>query len=46
MLLEAAGSESKRLRDLFRKGDGTMHPAWGLIIVPTSKGTFRLDLGG
>jgi hypothetical protein len=46
LLLEAAGSESKRLRDLFRKGDGTMHAAWGILIVPDTKGTFRLDLGG
>jgi len=45
LLLEAAGSESKRLRDLFRKADGGMHASWGLLIIPDGKGAFRLDLG-
>jgi hypothetical protein len=36
-LLEAAGSEGSRLRDVFRG-----HPAWGNLIVPAGKGIFRL----
>jgi hypothetical protein len=44
-LLEAAGCESKRVRDLFRLANGTMHPAWGHILMPGgSRGSFRLDL--
>jgi hypothetical protein len=40
-LLEAAGCEGGRLRDLFKR-----NPAWGVLIVPGStKGTFQLDLG-
>jgi len=46
VLMEAVGSDStdRRLRDLFRNGDG-VHPAWGALIVPGAReGTFRLDL--
>jgi hypothetical protein len=38
-ILEAAGSGSARLRDVFDKGQ---HPAWGSMIVPARKGSFRL----
>lgn len=37
-LLEAAGSESKRLRDLFKD-----HPAWGNVIRSCGKGIFSLE---
>ncbi len=40
ILLEKAGSEGNRLRDVFRKGQ---HPAWEKLIVPGStKGSWRL----
>lgn len=39
-LLEQAGCESRRLRDLFRD-----HPAWDRLIVSTDKRAFRLRLG-
>ncbi len=38
-ILEAAGSASDRLRDVFKKGK---HPAWDTLIVPSGKGMFRL----
>jgi hypothetical protein len=46
VLMEAAGSDGsdKRLRDLFRNGEG-IHPAWSKLIVPGAQdGTFRLDI--
>jgi hypothetical protein len=46
-LLDAAGSEGRRLRDVFKLSDGGMHPAWGRFVVPgTSRGAYRLDLTG
>ncbi len=40
LLLEAAGSESAHLRDLFRD-----HAGWAVLIVPgIAKGTFRLPI--
>src|SRR5262249_5121252 len=39
-ILERADSESRRLRDVFDKGE---HPAWDTMIVPGgTKGSFRL----
>lgn len=38
-ILDAAGSASSRLRDVFGKGK---HPAWGTLIVQSGKGIFRL----
>jgi hypothetical protein len=38
-ILEAAGSASDRLRDVFNKGG---HPAWGTMINLAGKGAFRL----
>lgn len=40
-ILERAGSEGSRLRDVF-KSKGGMHAAWGTMIVPAGKGRFRL----
>lgn len=38
-ILERAGSETERLRDLFRD-----HPAWGVFVVSgSSKGSYRLS---
>lgn len=37
-LTEAAGSDGGRVRDLFRD-----HPAWGAMIVPAGKGSYRLQ---
>lgn len=39
-LLEAAGSCSSRLRDIFDKGK---HTAWGTMIAESRKGAFRLQ---
>jgi hypothetical protein len=39
-LLDAAGSDAGRLRDLFRNPDGKR--AWGRVIVSAGKGLFRL----
>jgi hypothetical protein len=39
-ILDAAGSESGRLRDVFEKGK---HPAWNKLIVSSRKGVFRLS---
>lgn len=36
-LLEAAGTNGSRLRDVFKD-----HPAWGSLIVTVSRGTYRL----
>jgi hypothetical protein len=45
-LLEGAGLDGDRLRDVFRK-NGQAHPAWGVLVVQgAGKGTFRLDLDG
>lgn len=38
-LLEAAGSEAVRMRDVFRD-----HPAWGSLIVPGARRTYRLAM--
>jgi hypothetical protein len=42
-LLEQSGSDSRRLRDVFKKG-GQPHAAWGTIIVPAKgqRNLFRL----
>jgi hypothetical protein len=41
-LLDAADSDSQRLRDLFRD-----HPAWGTMIIPGDEvGTYRLACPG
>lgn len=37
-LLEAVGSDSNRLRDVFKD-----HPAWGTMIVSGAKGMYRLE---
>ena len=42
-ILEAAASDSKRLRDLFRRGPGA--EAWGSLIIPgRTLGSFRLNV--
>jgi len=41
-LLEKAGSETSRLRNVFKEKDG-MHPAWGTMIVESRQGVFRLS---
>jgi hypothetical protein len=38
-ILEKAGSESNRLRDVFKD-----HPAWGVVIVSRGKGIFGLSV--
>ena len=44
-ILEQAGSDGSKLRDVFRRG-GTTHPAWGKMIVKGQrKDTFRLNAG-
>jgi hypothetical protein len=40
-LLEGAGSDGNRLRDLFHRG-AEIHPAWGTMIVSFARGTYRL----
>jgi hypothetical protein len=43
-LLEGAGLDGGRMRDVFRSKGG-MHPAWGVLVVQgAAKGTFRLSL--
>jgi hypothetical protein len=42
-LLEAAESDSGRLDNLFRDGQGRVHPAWEFLIVRSRKGFFRLE---
>lgn len=39
-ILTQAGSTADKLRDVFNKG---RHPAWGQMIVATTKGAFRLQ---
>jgi len=41
-LLQAAGSESKRLRDVFRDSEGEMHPAVDVMIVSAGKGIYTI----
>ncbi len=40
-LLEDAGSTAESLREVFREG-GVQHPAWGVMLVPGEKRTYRL----
>jgi hypothetical protein len=40
-ILEQAGSEGSRLRDVFKEKRG-MHRAWGTMIVEAGKGRFQL----
>ncbi len=40
-ILEKVGSDSRRLRDLFK-----VHPAWGTMIVTPRKGRFQLSAAG
>ncbi len=44
-LTEHSGSESSRLRSIFKERDG-MHPAWGPMIVESRKGVYRLHEPG
>lgn len=41
-LLERSGSESGRLRDVFKESQG-MHPAWGEMVVESRRGVYRLQ---
>lgn len=41
-VLEAAGSSARRLDHVFRDGESQPHPAWGTMIVPAGRGSYRL----
>jgi hypothetical protein len=45
-LLTAAESDSDRLDNLFRDGQGRMHPAWEFMIARSRRGFFRLERPG